>query len=71
MVREDIRNSTGRIVASIEQKSDGKYYISDFFGKILGYYDPKAYNGRGATYDFFGRMIAYGNVLTSLIKRWD
>lgn len=66
-----IRNFWGKEVARIRQRSDGRYYISDFFGKTLGYYDPKAYGGKGATYDFWGKMIAEGDVLTSLIKKWD
>jgi len=66
-----IRNFWGKEVARIRKRSDGKYYITDFFGKTLGYYDPKARNGQGATYDFFGKMIAEGDVLSSLIKKWD
>ncbi len=66
-----IRNFSGREVARTVVKSDGKIYIYDFWGKTLGWYDPKALNGKGATYEFFGRMIAEGDVLSSLIKDWD
>ena len=66
-----IKNFWGKEVARTVEKSDGKTYIYDFWGKMLGWYDPKALNGRGATYEFFGRMIAEGDALSSLIKDWD
>ena len=68
---EIITNFYGRTVAKISKERSGRYRIDDFYGRTLGYYEPKDFNGEGATYDFYGRMIARGNVLTSLIEKWD
>lgn len=71
MENNKIRNFWGRVVATTEEKSNGCTYIYDFWGKMLGWYDPKANNGNGVTYDFWGKRVAEGNALTSLIKKWD
>ena len=71
MEKKSIKNRWGKEVVRIEERWDGRLYITDFFGKTLGYYDPKALQGRGATFDFYGRRIAEGDVLTSLIEKWD
>ena len=45
--------------------------IKNFWGKPLGWYDPKANGGRGVTYNYWGRRIAEGDALSSLITKWD
>ena len=70
-MEKPIKNFWGKTVAFTKEKSDGKTYIYDFWGKPLGWYDPKSQNGQGATYNFWGRMIAIGDALTSLIEKWD
>ncbi len=68
--KRQIKNFYGKLVATIETKSNGCSYIYDFWGKMLGWYDPKGCRGNCATYDFWGKMIAEGDALTSLIKDW-
>lgn len=70
-MEKQIKNFWGKIVATIKERDDGKIYIYDFYGKILGWYDPKANRGKGVTYDFWGKIVAEGDALTSLIKKWD
>ena len=71
MGERTIKNFWGKTVATIKEKEDGRSFIYDFWGKPLGWYDPKANNGKGATFNFWGRKIAEGDVLTSFIEKWD
>jgi len=69
---EEIRNFKGKTVATVHFDSrSGRYYIYDFLGKNLGYFDPKDARGKGRTYNFYGKIISTGNSLTSLIEDWD
>jgi len=68
---EEIRNFKNKVVATIHlDKRTGRLYIYDFYGRTLGYFDPKDANGKGRTYNFYGKIISVGNSLTSLIEDW-
>ncbi|WP_200943530.1 MULTISPECIES: hypothetical protein [unclassified Brevundimonas] len=51
-------------MATIEIKSSGKHEIRDSSNHLLGTYDPRTNDTRDAS----NRMVAKGNVLTSLIS---
>jgi len=63
MARETIKDFYGKIIGSLETQANGDVIAKDFYGKILGRY-CKAQN---VTKDFFGRIIATGNIASSLI----
>lgn len=65
MAKEYIRDFYGKAIGSIETTKDGDKIARDFYGKMLGTYKKK-YN---KTYDFYGRMLAIGDITNSLI--WD
>ena len=67
--RQTIRKFGGLIVGFIESNSKtGEAQARDFYGKILGFYDPK-WGANGCTRDFYGKIIGEGNQLPGLI--WD
>ena len=63
-MREYIKDFYGRILGSIET-SGSKQTAYDFYGKILGTYDAST----NQTKDFYGKILAYGNILSALI--WE
>lgn len=64
MATEYIREFSGKILGTIETQPNGDQIARGFPSqKILGYY-RKAYDH---TTDFFGRIIAKGNAVSSLI----
>ena len=62
MTRTPIKDFYGKIIGSLEEDDD-KILAKDFYGKILGRYDKKT----NTTKDFFGKIIATGNIVSSLI----
>lgn len=58
-----IRDFGGKILGWIEIDERGDKTVRDFPGKILGYYRKD----RDVTTDFTGRIIARGDMATSLI----
>lgn len=58
-----IKDFYGRIIGKLETLPNGDIIAKDFFGKILGRYDAKT----NTTKDFYGRIIASGNIAASLI----
>jgi len=69
--RETIRQFNGKIVGYIETNSKtGEAQARDFYGRIIGFYDPtyaKFRGGNGCTRDFYGRIIGYGNMLHGIV----
>ena len=63
MAKETIKDFYGRILGYIETLSNGDQEARDFYNRILGKY----YQRENVTKDFYGRTIATGNVLSSLI----
>ena len=61
--RTEIKDFGGKPIGYIVQESNGDQKATDFFGKPLGFYRAKA----DQTTDFFGVVIARGNILSSLI----
>lgn len=64
MTEEYIKTFTGEILGIIETKDNGDQIARLFPGRqILGYYIKK----QNHTTDFYGRVIANGNTVVSLI----
>ena len=63
MAREAIKDWHGEILGWIEWLGNKKW-LSDFYGKRLGYYD-KSLN---KTIDFHGCQIGTGDVVMTLLK---
>jgi len=62
--RRDIKAWNGQIMGSIlRDPKTGDEEARSFFGKILGYYNAN----RDVTTAFSGRILAQGNILSSLI----
>lgn len=64
MNRIEIKDFMGMIKGYIEIDNYGKKTVKDFYGKILGYYDPRT----NQTTDFFGRILANGDISASLFN---
>lgn len=60
---QQIRDNLNRLLATIKTHPSGKQEILTPLNKLLGTYDPKS----NETRDTLNRLIAKGNVLTSLI----
>ena len=59
-----IKDIAGRVWGWIQIEDDGNKKAIDRSGRIVGYY--KTFNN--ATYDNKGKVVAYGDVVGSLIK---
>jgi hypothetical protein len=62
---ETLKDWTGRIIGYIETKPNGDQVIKDAYRKILGFYNSST----NTTKDFYGRIIAKGNMLTMLLNK--
>lgn len=65
MAREQIKDYYGKILGSLETQANGDIIARDFYGAILGRWDKKM----DVTKDFFGKIIARGNVVAGLV--WE
>lgn len=63
MAKEYIRSWNGKILGSYEDDLSGRVVLRDFYGRILGRYDPK----ENLTRDFYGKIIGKGNQLGRLV----
>ncbi len=63
MAREKITDWTGKIIGWVEW-SGNKKWISDFYGRRLGYYD-KSLN---KTFDFYNRQVGNGDIVMTLLR---
>jgi len=58
-----IREFSGKIIGYIYVDEQGKKTVRDYYGKILGYYYPD----RDVTTNFTGKIIARGDIASSLL----
>jgi len=63
MEKEALKEFSGKIVGYIETKPNGDKVGTDFYGRIVGYYIKSSNN----TKDFYGRVVAQGDTLSSLV----
>jgi hypothetical protein len=59
-----IRNFNGQVLGTIEIEDNGNKTVKNFEGQVLGYYKAD----RDLTIDFFGRVVARGDVASSLLN---
>lgn len=62
--KQELRDRNNRLVATIITQSNGKLEIRDRNNYLLGTYDPRA----NETRDRSNRLVAKGNVLSSLVS---
>lgn len=60
-----IKDFSGKTLGYIVNDSSGNKTAYDFSRKVLGTYNKSS----NATKDFYGRIIAYGDVLSHLIMK--
>lgn len=60
-MNETLKDKYGRIIGTIKDEGNKKV-IYDAYGRRLGSYDGKC------TYDVYGRIIGYGNLLVLFIQ---
>jgi len=63
MSKQQLRNSSGTLIGTIETKHDGKLELRNASGTFVGTYDPKT----NQTRDKSGTLVGTGNVLTTLL----
>lgn len=61
--KQIIRDFYGRTLGTITTDAQGNKEARDFYGHLLGKYDPKS----DVTRDFYGRTVAKGDRASSLI----
>ncbi len=59
-----IKDFYGRVLGYIKEDSSGNKVATNFYFKILGRYNK----ADDTTRDFYGRIIARGDILASLIR---
>lgn len=64
MEKVPIRSVSGKICGYIQIDDNGDKRATDNLGKILGYYKAKS----NTTVDVSGRILARGDVVSSLIR---
>jgi hypothetical protein len=64
MADQQIRDNMNRLMATVKTLSTGKQEIRDAQNRMLGTYDPRT----NETRDAMNRLVAKGNVLSSLIR---
>ena len=60
---QTIKDYYGRILGYIKEETNGDKSAYDFYRRKLGTYDKK----KNITRDFYGKILASGDILTSLI----
>lgn len=64
MSKEYIKDKNFKIIGSIETDANGVKIVRNFYGKLLGKYDPKT----NLTKDFYGKVVARGDATGLLFK---
>ncbi len=62
--RETIKDWTGKILGFVDHESNGNKTLRDFHGRILGKYNKQTDDTR----DFYGRLVAKGDCLMTLLR---
>lgn len=65
MQEETIREFSGKIIGYIETDAQGNKTVRNFYRQIVGRYDANA----KVTRDFYGRIVAKGDVSTGLLYK--
>lgn len=52
-----------KIIGWLLVDDKGNQQLNEFSGKIIGFYDA----GRNCTLEFSGKIVAYSNILTTLL----
>ena len=60
---DTVRDFYNRIIGYLEYESNGDITVRDFYRVIKGKYDAK----QDVTRDFYGRIVAKGNVASMLL----
>ena len=63
--RQTIRSFSGYILGTIETDSQGRKTARNFYGKILGRYNPVD----NYTRDFYGMIVSQGDTTAALIMQ--
>lgn len=61
--RTEIKLFGGKTAGWVEEDSRGNKKAISFSGKLLGYYNKST----NATKDFYGRTVAYGDVVSGFL----
>ena len=64
MAKEAIKDFSGKILGWVETSANGDKVLRDFPGRILGKY----IKSRNETTDFYGRVVARGDALMTLLR---
>ena len=64
LIGDPVRDFSGRIIGFYEHKPNGDIIVREFSGRILGYYRAS----ENVTTDFYGRKIAFVNVVGMLFR---
>ena len=62
-MRENIKDFYGAVIGYIDKATNGDEVAHDRYGKILGSYSKSC----NVTKDFYGKIIATGNIVASLV----
>lgn len=62
-----IKDFYGKICGKIEEEPNGDRIAKDFYGRYLGKYKAST----GKTHDFYGRILATGDITASLVRDAD
>lgn len=62
-MKTPIKNFKGQIKGYVEEDSNGNRTVYDFYHRVLGKYNKQT----NTSHDFYGRIIAHGDVVMSLI----
>lgn len=65
--RTTIRDFYGKIIGYLETKDNGDVQATDFYGRILGFYRKSI----DKTVDFYGKILASGDITAGLIYQSD
>lgn len=60
---ETIKDAKGKLLGMIEHQSNGDEIAKNYLGRILARYSKSS----NTTRDVYGRIVAYGNVVSSYI----
>lgn len=60
-----IKDGYGRKLGTVDTDSSGNVIVRDAYGRIVARYDK----GQNATRDFYGRLIAWGNVAAGFLLK--
>lgn len=58
-----IKDFYGKKLGTIEEEPNGNQICRNFYGKVVARYDKQS----NKTTDFYGRVVAFGNVVVSYI----